>query len=285
MKKSKYIMLLILLSASVLFCNNTRGANTKQTTTMVNYKLLFKIELRHSYFEESKLRDVVVKPSEDSALLLQEFDMPIVLQENVLNVYLPQTTNALDLIALGITLQFDMVSQDPYFSNYTALPLKEKGIVLFTNDTASSHPALLSTAHQTRANPTQIVGRIAIGLANLPYADNQEPFTYIAQFTARAVAVKYRVMAPPSKTQLKIKGDDAALFSGPYPLVLVDGTNVQVFDSGTNLFPLSEVSLMNNRIQFMIDFTTKETSKLPPPIATTLTIEDDKLVSIIYIQL
>jgi len=285
MKNSKYITLLILLSVSVSFSNTTAGVNTKKTTTMVDYKRLFKIELRHSYFKEGKLRGVTLQPTEASAPLLQEFDMRIMLQENFLNVYLPETTSVLDLIALGITLQFNMVSQDPIFINYTELPMNEQGIVLFKNDSALGNPAQLSTTYQTTANPSQTVGRISIALANLPYTNNQEPFTYIAQFTARAVAVKYLFVAPPSITQLKMQGDDAALFSGPFPFVLENGTNAQVFDSGTNLFPLSEVPTVQRTLEFLSNAVPAASIKLPTPSPETLRIENDRIVAPVYVYL
>jgi hypothetical protein len=258
--------------------------NIKKPTATIDYKGIFEIELRHSYFEDGKLYNFTVKPAEASLRLLQEFDLRIVKKENIIRVFAPETTNVTALIESGITLQFDVFTTDLTFINYTQLPLNAPGFVLFKNDYALGNPALLSPTYQTTANPSQTLGRISINFANLSYTENQEPFTYTAQFTARAVRIKYIFIIRHDVSQLNLKGDDAALFSGPYPSLLPDGANAQVFDSGTNLILLSEQPKFQRTLEFL-NYEVVASIDLPFPRLEITSIENDRLVCLLYVSL
>jgi len=275
---------LLLLFWVTLSISYTSPFAIQENNAMINYRQLLNIELKHSYFNDGKLNGFSTPLNQESLRFLQEFDLLIKTDNNSIQLFAPDTTTTSALIESGFTLQFDIVSHDSSFINYTELPMNEQSVVLFKNDSTQGDLAQLSATYQTTADPSQTVGRVSIDFSNLPITANEKPVNYTAQFTARAVAVKYIFILRPNMTQLKMKGDDAALFNGPYPTILPDGSNAQAFDSGTNVFPLSQKSSRRRTIDVTLNGSTINIA-LPQPSPYPLKTEDNIKVSTVYVYL
>jgi len=102
-----------------LLIPNSKSYMTKK------YAKLFQLGLHHTFYAEKIARNLSIEPTPFSKMLMRKYDLRMVNQADGISIYYGEDgrQSIANLLTGSIKLSFLLKSNDPYFINYTALPL------------------------------------------------------------------------------------------------------------------------------------------------------------------
>lgn len=166
-----------------------------------SYQLLCSVELLHSYFADNIMQNFRIFPDDDTQRILQQHGLMLRNHQNKLEIYFsPQKLSRAQFADLP-KLSFYIEVGDPYFHNYTQLPLDQnQKVYVFENQpdkTSLSKQEVVSDediAAEDAVVPAQALGLIRLTLSAI--AD--EVPTYQLKFEARRVIWRYFIISQSS---------------------------------------------------------------------------------------
>lgn len=167
---------------------------------MINtYKLAATISFHHQYYPENQLQDFQVYPSPETQRVLDASSIQIKQTGNQLYFFYPQQNQRVEPLKTLKSLAFYFSSLNPYFFNFTNLPLKdqEETFVFYNNlespnlsiDPFVTESDLSSLYVDDHFNPQTHLGVIILDLS-LPEED-QTPPSYQLNFAVRKTIWRY----------------------------------------------------------------------------------------------
>jgi len=162
-----------------------------------SYQLICSVELLHAYFVNDVMQNVGIHPDDGTRAILQQYDLKLRLNLNKLEIYgNSHTLSGIPFDDLP-RLAFYIMVEDPYFYNYTQLPIDQnKKVYVFENQpekTSLSKQEFVSDEDITtedHSTPAQVFGQIYLTLTG---AADEVP-TYQLKFEARSIIWRYYII-------------------------------------------------------------------------------------------
>jgi hypothetical protein len=227
-----------------------------------NFKIAFDVEILHSYFQNNSCDCLQLIPTGSTSVFANKYGFRFNEKTNGISVYF-SSENSLAAVFNYITsvtgsscFEFDMVSTDSNFNNFTDLPIDWLGQLIFDSRSSSNSFAngtlLLGETMLAMESPTS-TGSLKIHFDDiLNYQDKNGASHFRLQFNARSTQWQYYVI---NKSSLLLEnpaivGKSETGFTGPENVTIQSGQAALFFSSDT-LLPLSEVpdtqfDLVNN---------------------------------------
>jgi len=245
-----------------------------------NFKIVFKIDVYHSYFEQSICNCLQFTPGVATGELLKRFDFKIRSKINGFDFYInpPKELTAFLKYITETTGQtyfdFSIDTNNPKFKYFTEMPINQCGQLLY-----DSHADINSYDQNTvRLNESfsQARGKSNLGSLIVRFEDiiklqvDNNYVQFCINYKARSTQWQYYFINK-SSVQLSnpaVTSKTGVYFSNPSNVVIESGQQAILFSSGSNLIPLSQVpkhkfDLVNNPI-----ITGTETSKQSAAVKT-----------------
>jgi hypothetical protein len=242
------IFQLLFLTLSFLDFGTESSPEIHSSTT--TYVEIIKVELKHEYFEDGKLKGFQIEPDRATATMLRQYGLKIRYTENFMRIFAPDTLN-LSEVVFDRDFRFNCTG-DPDFYNYTGDynysfdPNKDR--LTFLNESQDGSPIeLISEIFGAPENETykKIAFSIWLDFNDLKLESLEHPIHYLIQFKSRQVSIKYYFITKESH-DMQIRdiqpiGKMADLFKfNDASTKMANGDKAYVLDSGSNLFPLKE---------------------------------------------
>jgi len=275
-----------------------------------NYKILFSLEVLHTYFENSICTCLQFIPDAPTSNLINRFGFNIRSNVNGFRFYRNTTKSISEILSYITTVtglsyfNFKMVSTNREFTAFTDLPTGWLGQLLFDSQSYSNNTGFV-LLKENFSDQQDITG---IGTINIHFEDilkyqlGKEVAAFQINFNARSTQWNYYVINR-SAVQLNnptITGKIQIDFEGPKNVTIQSGEAALLFSSGNTLLPLSETpkymfDLVNNsRLNNEQESTKKSSGKIvfkglpnPDPKQIGLTTINDKkqVISPMYVSI
>ncbi|MFK8006927.1 MAG: hypothetical protein AB8H03_11170 [Saprospiraceae bacterium] len=212
---------------------------------------ILNFELLHDYFINGKCNQIQIIPDVDTQQWISKSGMKFFQKENIGRLMIPDQFNLQEVLdeTPDFELQFDGISSNPEFINFTKFPIDKLGRIVFKNESATNNvngSIELSNEFQADSNFGNKIVSIQIKLSNLISNKTDWPNNYKVQLNSRKTVWKYYLIDGSNKNMIfKLEGEGNELFSGPTSVELPNNSAAQLFDSGTNLIPFKEAGTMN----------------------------------------
>jgi len=275
-----------------------------------NFKMVFRVEVLHTYFEKNICNCLYFVPGAGTKSLIKRFGFVIRKQVNGFEFHvstsstLPALLSHIKTATNMVFFDFDIYSDDENFTYFTTLPIDFMGLQLYNSQSTKN----VNTADDTQlsAEFSNNVAAPQLGSLAIYFEDiikslaSKDVVRFTINYTARATRWQYFVVNK-NAVQLNnaaVVGKTDMVFNRPEEVTLENGTPALLFSSGSNLIPLSKVpkyqfDLVNNGANTGSD-TTKTTllrrvifKGLPTPtpqrISTTNTDTENVVSSLIYV--
>lgn len=210
---------------------------------MSKFREILNLQLLHEYYLDGRCNDFHIVPDHKTKQWISSRGAKFLQTENIGRLFIP---DSLDLEEESnqtpeAKLQFNGVSSNIQFINFTDFPIDKIGHLVFSNHEASFLPNF-EEAEDAHGNSNIAVFEFL--LAKLVKEKPNWPVNYSAQFNSRRTKWKYYFInnSLPEKTELKLGGKGYEMFSGPGDSKLPNGDPAQLFDSGSNLIPIKQKS-------------------------------------------
>lgn len=134
----------------------------------IKYHKLFQVVVRNTYFPGDVCSVVDIIPTRFTAEVMKNYEILLRKEKNVFTFYqgLPGIDKTLPFEISGVNdLTFQVVSNDPHYFNYTDLPFKTKGKLLYfsTDNVSGTDDKLTNDSHasiiderEIEPNPVQL---------------------------------------------------------------------------------------------------------------------------------
>ena len=217
---------------------------------MINqYAKILQIIVFHSYFNEGKAKNLILRPSgktktlfDNYGLLLRSEEDGIVLlgkkdqEENNQLQYLLNTKGEEEF-------EIEIYTEDGNFYVYTELPLNKIGELEYSNEEIESgvdSDAKVLKQKFKDTSSTNKLGSIKFDIEELISQTSNGPVTFEIRFEARQTQWNYYIITPSQMEGLKIESKSDVSYSGPEEVTLANSSKALKFSSGTELLQLQE---------------------------------------------
>ena len=217
-----------------------------------SFKLVFKVAVLHTYFEQSICNCLQFSAGADTLTLIKRFGFKLKNNVNGFELYVNSDSplNELFKYISNTTDQtlfdFDIVTNNKNFTGFTDLPFNWVGQLLY-NSQASTSTAdagivqLSETLSKNQSSP--LLGNLKLNFNDiLKFSAETNPVQFNICFKARATQWRYFIINK-SLVQLSspaISGKTGIDFTGPENITLETGQQAMLFSSDNTLIPLSE---------------------------------------------
>ena len=215
-----------------------------------NFQLVFKLEVFHTYFDKNSCRCLEFNPGDATGTLITRFGFKMKANTNGFEFY-SNSSQALDSLltyierATGQTyFDFDIVTNDPQFNNFTELPVNWAGQLLYDSRKVSDNNGtvlLMGTLSDTRS--IQVLGNLKLYFKDImAFLAEYGYVQFNISYKARSTQWQYYIIntsAVPLNNS-GIAGKTGINFSGPETVNIATGQQALFFSSGNTFIPLSE---------------------------------------------
>ncbi len=247
--------------------------------TQSNYKMIFSVEVQHTYFENDICNCLQFNPSDTTMAILKRFGFRMNNKIDGFEFY-SDTTTALPAFLNYITattgqdnFDFDIATTNPEFNNFTDLPTDWIAKMIFDSQSSSNeyNGGIVSLAKNLSPNQNaSTVGNLKIHFEDIVKYGNENGYAvFEIQLNARSTQWQYFIINKSSLQleNLSIGGKAEVKFEGPENVVIQSGQQALLFSSGDKLLPLSEIpkykfDLVNNPKSGSESPTKKSNSKI-----------------------
>ncbi|HET6991756.1 MAG TPA: hypothetical protein VFJ43_10550 [Bacteroidia bacterium] len=222
-----------------------------------NFKIAFDVEILHTYFQNSICDCLQLVPGYSSLGFINKYGFRINEKTNGLDVYF-NSENSISTVFDYITavtginyFEFELVSTDPTFNNFTDLPIDWLGQLIYDSQSGSNsyqNGVLVLGENLVSLPCAKNIGSLKIYFADvLRYQNENGVSNFQIQLRARSTQWQYYVINQSALLleNPSIVGKPATGFTGPENVKIQSGQSALFFSSDT-LLPLSEVP----KIQF-----------------------------------
>jgi len=214
-----------------------------------NYTKVFSISIYHTYFN-NQIDTLVLNPSDKTKRLIHSYGLKLIKSENSFQFY-DQSDNGFNELLKHIkqindmdTFKFDIINSDPYFYNYTKIPIDFNGTILFSssnplnqknNDTVLLQPQFITTSN------SQKIGEIHLKFSDLK---SENPINFDIKFEARSVYWQYYLInsTQVNTDNLQLVSHSNIEFSEPQKTIIENGDNALLVSSKVPI-PLNEIAM------------------------------------------
>ncbi|MEZ4859166.1 MAG: hypothetical protein R2781_10185 [Flavobacteriaceae bacterium] len=260
---------------------------------------VFQVAVFHEYFESGHVKNMSFRPFIETIKLMERLGMLLRIIPSGFEVFIKSDSipDFMNSISAGNELdylEFTVINNDPYFINYTQLPLAENFSYLYTSENQlnelKQESIHLKSIQEAKQND---FASIRIYLKDLLDFQSQT-LHYSIYFEARATRWDYYIINQSGLNieGLKIETHEDFDFLGPQQESLPNGYKALKFTSGNRLLNLSEMSKYNFSLVKTLQNGSKEViiKVLPVPNPDDFEIyeaDDDitKVSSQIYIHI
>lgn len=220
--------------------------------TAALYKLIFSLNIGHSYFENGQCNCIRFKAGKATRALQQQYGLKISNRLGGFDFY-AYTLQSVDRflaylqgVGRDAFFDFELESQHPDFVYFTAFPVNSSGKLAYDSSRA--------LADGTTASPVlaenytdETLGQAIVGQLKIRFLDLLKQPSKASVFTialkAKATQWQYYVVNKSAMVLSNplISGKSNVAFTGPTDVVLATGQPALLFTSGNELIPLSEV--------------------------------------------
>jgi len=211
--------------------------------TPAEYKLLLAIQIDHPYFNGDDLATISILPTRSTGSLMSRFGIVMKQKQGSVSLYAASPVPLEDFLKNMLeetgtdTLDFDMLSEDSFFNNYTDTPTDTQGLFVYSSENtlnqAENESIVLYPQFKESQNERRI-GQIRIGIKDLILITETEGTGHFkARFNARSIQWQYHVTNNNGLplTDMSIASDSGIQFSSPTEVVLQNGQTAFRFDS------------------------------------------------------
>ena len=264
---------------------------------MSQYKIWCSFEVLHSYYHDGTGRDFDIRPVQTDQAWLQQ--QGIRWHRSAANTWQLWVPSQLDVASLAADfpsqmLSFEVISNDPYFFQFTESPIDQLGYFRFSNSELQPTETAKIKLSSEFVEDNTASNNIAIIEVDLNALRIESQFQI--SFEARRTRWQYYIIKQQQQSlqgALVLQGKEAHLFTGPASKKIPNNMEAECFDSTTNLFPVQERSSVELSLSIKNEDGPSPTSskliaRLPTatPRALQLAQEGEKdLISVMYIYL
>ncbi|EPR68431.1 hypothetical protein [Cyclobacterium qasimii] len=215
------------------------------------YQLVFKIDVNHSYFNGNQKAPLTIIPSQSSGQSISRLNFIVKKRNGGLDLFVASPFPLADYLKTivhktGIEFfDFDLISEDTYFTSYTAFPVDGLGLFQYSSDDElnkiENGIIVLHPVYQG-AQTGPALGRIRVCLDDLiPPLEAGRSVHFNINFNSRSIQWQYNFLNNGGLplTGISIVSDSGVQFSGPTEVVLKNGHSAMRFDSNV-LIPLRQ---------------------------------------------
>ena len=216
-----------------------------------NYKIVFKVQVFHSYFENSFCNCLQFKPTNETMELLNRFGFKLRNYPNGFDLY-TNSNNSLKSLFQYISnttdqrvFDFDIESDNPGFNCFTNLPADWIGQILFDSSSPSNNfenGSLVLATGFSKKMTSLLTGKLSVQFDDiLKYTGDKQYADLTIQFETRNTQWQYFIVNKSALhlTNLFIKGNNIE-FNEPENVTIQSGQQALMFSSGEHFLPLSK---------------------------------------------
>ncbi|WP_339923471.1 hypothetical protein [uncultured Cyclobacterium sp.] len=214
------------------------------------YQLVFKIDISHSYFNGDKKAPFTLIPSLSSRQSMSRLNFLVNKREGGMDLFAASPSPLSDylkaiILETGIEyFDFDIISEDTYFTFYTDFPVDRLGFFQYSSDDELNQTENEITLLHPVFKEGQIdsaVGSLRIGLnALIPALEAGGNVHFNINFKTQSIQYQYNILNNSGPlTEMSIASDSGIQFSGPTKVVLHNGQSAMRYDSKV-LIPLRQ---------------------------------------------
>jgi len=218
------------------------------------YELVFKVTVKHTFFQGDVCNCLLFTPSTDTENLFKRFDFIIRSRTDGFDLHTTNDTieNYLNYIQSSTGksgFDFQIQTSNPDFVLFTDLPVSWLGQILYSSSDPSNQlndETVILNQTLSEGSSTDI-GALNVQFADLIKGDNpSQTINYQIDFEARSTQWQYYVV---NKSRIlldnpSIVGKSEIAFVGPSTVTLPTNEEALLFTSET-LIPLSEIAVNN----------------------------------------
>jgi len=217
-----------------------------------NYKIAFRVEVFHSYFENNVCNCLRFKPGNETLKLQKRFGFKLQSNSNGFDFYADSKTSlaaVLNYISMstGQTyFDFDIESTNPAFSYFTELPVSWKGQLLYDSSSPLNqfdNGTLILGAAMSDLPGSLTAGKLSVHFDDLlRYTAGKGYADLCIYLNARNTQWQYFVINKSAVQFVNpvIKSNTAIEFDLPEMVTIPTGQKALLFSSGKNLIQLSK---------------------------------------------
>ena len=218
-----------------------------------NFYKVFDVAVTHTYFLDTICKGLLYTASEETTHIMKRFSLKLKHTRNGFELYSDAKTSLKHLLNYITTttgekaFKFNVITQEPYFYQFTNLPINQIGILEYTSSLVSSVTTFGTIILQPRFVPTEEADKLfglTVKFEDLISSDaNGEIARYQINFEARATKWEYYIINNSHQNlgELSIKSNTDITFGGPNTVRLQNGETAQLFSLENQLLALSEI--------------------------------------------
>ena len=214
------------------------------------YKILFELEVMHTYFTSGLCEGLIYKPSLETQQLMDRYNLKLFMTNKGFQFYATKAQTNEEFLnyladARGISsFVFYAKTSDSNFYQFTDFPVGKSGVLMFDSNLTESEDGVEVLDQQLMTQQsTSHLFMLTIQLSDLlKYVEEGDAPQYRIQFESRTTAWQYNIINNSRQhvNQLSVKGQYNVEFDGGQEVTLENGQSAIAFTSLTDTIPYSE---------------------------------------------
>ena len=215
------------------------------------YKILFELEVTHTYFKSGLCEDLIYAPSSETQQSMDQYGLKMFLTDKGFQFYSTKQHSNEDFLTylqetIGISsFEFYARTSNPTFYQFTDVPLGTLGVLTYNSELVNSNEDTLILEQQFVSGTTASnLFQFTLYLKDLiQLLKSESTVQYRIEFSSRTSAWQYNIINDSKQqvSQLSVTGEDEVEFDQGEEVVLENGQSAIAFTSLTDTIPYSEV--------------------------------------------
>lgn len=208
----------------------------------IRYTILTEVSVTHGYYRKGLFKDLTIQPDAPTRRYMERSGLMFKTTDRGFSLYISQTIDNEGLMQrlkpIGTKLVFNLYSENPWYTNFTRVPMDKLTFFEFSNQRKSStdEEQLIPEIRLSEVSSGKIAS-VTLDLKEL--AAGQEK--YKVHFETRSCQWNYYMVGAGEADQklFKVEGPDGTTFSGPQVINNLYG-QTYCYSSGESIYPMAE---------------------------------------------